>query len=430
MKLFQFGLGLCLLVGLAGCMWIAPEPPVSPLPTSTATPELLITPTETVKPPVGLITLSLWVPDFLSPYQEEDEAAALLVERLNDFATIYPDIQVEVSVKASSGEGGVYNLLSTAALAAPDVVPDVVILGEADLQTGAKSELLQPIENTVLKGSDYFPFAKEGVMVDAVIFGVPFVSQAEQTVYRSRVSASAPLSWTAVLSGGYSMLWPAAPSNGLASDALLAAYLGSSDIVLSEDNILTLDRVQLENLYRFVSRSVELGLLTPESALKTTDARSCWDVYLEGGVDLSLVPMGLYWTGDIPYNSNPGWIPTQDGSPVILGNLWSLALTTEVPARQEAAIHLIQWLTDPQFNARFTYAAELMPPRYRALGLWALSEEDLAFVTAMMESVRIALPATIDIPVRQALQVGVEALLLGDVDTPEGAATRALTVLR
>jgi hypothetical protein len=389
----------------------------------------LLSPTVTQSPPVGLITLSLWLPDSLNPYDEKAGTSALGTE-LNVFTQDYPDVQVRVMLKKSKGSGGIYELLSTSAVAAPSILPDVVILSESDLRIAADAQIIQPMEDADLDETDFFPFALQGVTIGESFYGVPFVMQAQQTVYRSWVSPIAPISWTAVLTEGYTMLFPTAPPNDLADDALLIAYMGTGGSLLDAEGNLTLDRLHLEELYGFFSSAKERGLLNLELSLSLSDATACWEQYQEGVAHLSPVPMGIYWTAEALPDSSPGWIPTPNGSPLTLGHLWAFALVTEDPIRQEAALQLIRWLVDPSVVSGFSRATGLLPARRRAFELWALSETEMAFLSQLLEQAEPALSPVIDSKIRQALQAGLNALLEGEVETPEDAATRALTVLR
>jgi ABC-type glycerol-3-phosphate transport system substrate-binding protein len=384
----------------------------------------------TPPPPIGLITLSLWLPDSLDPYDEKAGISALGTE-LNGFMQDYPDVQVRVMIKKAKGQGGVYDLLSTSAVAAPSILPDVVILSAADLKIAADAQIIQPIkQRDLLDDADFFPFALEGVLSEDEVYGIPFVMQAQQTVYRTWVSPMVPISWTAVLTEGYTMLFPAAPPNDLADDALLMSYLGTGGAVLDADGNLALDRARLEELYTFFSLALERGLLNSELALSMPDALACWEQYQAGVAHLSPVPMGVYWTSEALPDSSPGWMPTPQGDLLTIGHFWAFAVVTEDPIRQEAVLQLIRWLVDPGVVSGFSRTMGLLPARRRALELWPLSETEITFLSQLLEYAEPPFSPVVDSKVRQALQAGLAALLNGEVETPEDAATRALTILR
>ncbi|MFN2284123.1 MAG: extracellular solute-binding protein [Anaerolineae bacterium] len=428
MKILRIGLfGIMLAIVCSGCTWLpTSEPSQAPMPTDfpTSTPEPTPTPTATPLPSVA--TLTLWVPDFLSPY-EDATGAAIFHEQLAAFSLIQPDIQVQIIVKKATGTGGLYNMLSTAYVAAPNVLPDIIVLNEYDLQTAENAGYLQPLDATLVQTTDFFPFVRADPAITTT-YGVPFVVKAEQTAYRQNVAATAPLSWTAVLTGNYSLLFPAAPADELASDSVLAAYIGAGGATSDENGKAKLDRAALEQLYRFVTEMVANNLIDVERVSGLEDATACWDLYLEGVGRMSVVPAGLFWIAPVE-GTSPGWIPTPNGNPITMGHVWSMAVVSQEPYRQKAALKLLQWLTTPEQVADLTRATHMLPARFHAIELWDLLPEDTAFLKQLLDGAVPSLPPSIDTPVRRALQAGLTAILNAEVETPEEAASYALNSL-
>lgn len=422
-------LGLwCGLTLLSGCLPVtsAPTETVTPTPTASLLPDL--TPTPALVPVPRLTTLTVWVPDFLDPYGEA-EAGALLQAQIQAFAAATPDVQVQVVVKASEGAGGLYNLLRTAYTAAPAVLPDLVILDSTQLQAAAQEGIIRPLPLEGLDASDFYSFTLQSIRVEEQAYGLPFLTQVDQTVYRAGVAAAPPFSWTQVLTGGYSLLFPAAPPDGLASDALLMAYRGSGGAVTDEAGNPTLDRARLEDLYRFFGTMTEAGLLDVDQALALPDAAACWALYQTGVGRMAVVPAGEYWAA-LPPDSLPGWIPTPAGLPVAQGELWAFAMVAQDPNRQALAIDLATWLTAPEQTSELALLARRLPARRGAVVLLPLSTDERLFIEQLLAGAFAPLPPTVDPPVRRALQGGLEALLQEQADSPEAAAALALTVLR
>ncbi len=423
-----------------GCELVqAPTPVQSPLPAPTATPEPSPSPSPTATPVRGLITLNLWAPDFLDPYAEQPEQEAedenseetdtpILNEQLTTFNHRHQDMQVQVTVKKATGPGGLYHLLSTAADAAPAVLPDLIILNPTDLRAAIQEGHVKPLP-VALPEDDYFPFALTGQTEVTRSYGFPYVVQADHMVYRPGVSATPPLTWTSVLSKGYTMLWPAAPPDKLADDALLAAYLGAGGTVVDENGDPTLERENLETLYDFFFQLMKRDQIDPERLLDLSDATACWEAYQERAAHVSPAPAGRYWA-DPPANTQPSWVPTPGGDPAGIAHVWTIALVTTDPARQAAAMTLAQWLTAPEQMALLTRSIERLPPRPKAVQLWGLLPEEAAFLAEFLSAASPPLPASVDRPVRRALQAGLRALLTGEVETPTAAATHALGNLR
>jgi ABC-type glycerol-3-phosphate transport system substrate-binding protein len=389
------------------------------------------------------MTLSIWVPEFLTAGEaevsEDPDAADLtaLEQQLNRFTEMSPQTEVRVIPKKAEGSGGLFDLFSTASEAAPSILPDVIMLNTGDLSAAAAAELIQPVDRWLPGRTDYYPFALNAVSQDLIPdesgeperWGLPYVAYADHMVYRRGISSAPPLSWTRVLTSGYSMLFPLATANDLAGDALVAAYLGSGGRVVDENGRPTLDRAVLEDLYGFFDALRTQELINVERALSLSDASACWDVYQQGIGRLSPVPMGVYWTTR-PADSLAGWMPTADGSPVTLIHPWHWAVVTTDPERQEAAIELVQWLTDPENMGAVAGSIQGVPVRQGALETWIGESEELTTLETILSSGIAPLPPAVDISVRRALQAGLDALYRTEVESPEEAVDYALTRLR
>ena len=420
---------------LAGCTWLqqlgggTPAPQSTPTVVSSPTPFQEVTPTRAFPAAPRRLTLKLWVPEFLDPYNETPGGSALTTQ-LNVFSTDNDTVQVEVIAKKDTGPGGLLNLLSTAVDVAPAILPDVIVLNKADVQSAASAGLVQPVNEVSVSWSDFYPFAVDSVDEgDNEVYGLPFIADADHMVYRVGVADSPPISWTAVVTYGYTMLFPAGSSDALADDALLAAYLGSGGSVMDQDGKAFLDRLYLEQLYAFFFDMLRNGLVNTDRALSLPDAEATWQLYQEGVGHLSPVPVGLYWQYPVQ-GSRPIWMPNAQEKPTAIVRNWSLAIVTTDPHRQQAANKLIAWLVDPRHMSELSRSALLIPTRRHAVRLLGLLPEDQLFLNTLLENGIPALPPEVDTPVRRALQFGLIAVLRQDVHTPEEAATYAMTNLR
>jgi ABC-type glycerol-3-phosphate transport system substrate-binding protein len=327
---------------------------------------------------------------------------------------------------------------------APSVVPDVALFNQHDLIAAAEAGLLQRLDDTLLTDVGYFPAALSAVTTTQGIWAFPYVAQAQQMAHTTEITETVPLSWTAVLSGSYQMLFPAGPPEGLATDTLLAMYLGAGGRTTDQAGQATLDRVTLERLYGFFAEMWDTGLLDVDTALTLTDASTSWARYQEGLGDLTPVSVATYWAPREPTDpeaedpeaepayreSVPSWVPTPDGTPITILHTWGLAILTDDPVRSEAALGLVNWLVSEQQMGDLTRAAELVPTHRQAVRAWSLQPGEQSFVESLLShGVRPCSPA-IDTTVRRALQAGLTALLLQEVASPEQAATLALTSLR
>jgi ABC-type glycerol-3-phosphate transport system substrate-binding protein len=436
--LVRIGLMVAVVVGAGGCSWLPDLPAFGPALTTTpalvtpdvptATPTVSPTPTPQTSPQ-GM-TLDLWVPEFLNPDEEgalTEAFAAQLAAFTNAYT--YRELEVQTTVKRGTGSGGLYNLLSTASEVAPSILPDLVVLNQHDLLLAAGEGLLQSLAGDMMASPDYYTATLSSVQDGNGLWAFPYLARADQMAYRTGITETAPITWSGVLSGSYAILLPAAAPEGLAGDALLQIYLGSGGRVSDPTGQASLDRASLERTYGFILDLQREGLLDAEHALTMTSAAACWSAYQEGIGDLSPVPFGQYWA-EVPEDTRPAWAPTEEGAPITVFYTWGIAVVTQDPVRRESALLLARWLVAATNMAEVARAGELTPTRRSALEVWELTAEELSFADTLLSHGVAALPPAIDTPVRRALQAGLVALLQREVDTPEAAASTALTVLR
>jgi ABC-type glycerol-3-phosphate transport system substrate-binding protein len=122
-------------------------------------------------------------------------------------------------------------------------------------------------------------------------------------------------------------------------------------------------------------------------------------------------------------------IPTKDGQTISIARGWVVAMVTDVPVRQDAAMSLIDWLTAPDHNAEWTQATGYLPPTRSALRLWDVSDEERAVLLDLLEAaVRPPRPVIME-AVGPPMQQALESVLNGRA-TPEEAAASAVERLQ
>jgi len=308
--------------------------------------------------------------------------------------------------------------------------------------------LIQPLDDYMPSDAGYFPTALEAMTTEEGLWAFPYVAKAEQMGYRAAVTATAPITWTAVLSQSYSLVLPGAPSDGLASDALLSMYIGAGGRVADDKGQPTLDRAVLERVYGFILDLQQVGLLDAEQLLGLTDTASCWTALLEGQAQLAPVSVSAYWNPrlaalsgtdeslapEVPVTPTdvvlPTWVPTESGAPVTILHTWGLAVTTDDPVRKEAALELVRWLVSAQRMADLTRTASLVPTRHQVVATWELPPDEEAFIITLLESSVSPPPTNAESAVRRALQTGLTTILQGDAVTADVSASQALADLR
>jgi ABC-type glycerol-3-phosphate transport system substrate-binding protein len=409
-----------LVLSLASCSPATSEPysPLeSPVPTSPASTE----PGPTVDPShVGSIDLQLWLPVELSP-AGKTPGAEILAQQLADFAAGYTSLSVKVTEKNAQGEGDLLSFLLAAKDAAPSVLPDLAILDSAHLTAAQEAGLLQPVGELLPEDrlEDQFPFAVEMTTVGDTQVGFVLGAQILHAAYRPDLVATAPVSWTQVVSNRIRFLFPAAGQNGLVDDATLIQYLAATDRPLPAEGGPVLDGDALEAVLGFYGDAVTRGAVSAAAVLAIGSPDEAWERFLAGESSLSTVRSSRYWR-EADETMIPAQLPTRDGSPATVADGWVIVLVTQSPERQAAALALIDALTAPEPSADWTRAGGFLPATREGLALWSDSADAVAALRPLMESARPRpeLPASTS----QAIQAALESVLRGQATARQATA--------
>jgi ABC-type glycerol-3-phosphate transport system substrate-binding protein len=377
-RFLTFAIFLSLLTGCANIASLLPTsepgtvPSNTPTPaTSTATP---VTPTVT---PGGPRTLRIWVPPQFDPFAGT-EAGALLQERLDEFVTRRPDLRIDVRVKAESGTSSMLNALSTTRSAAPSVMPDLVLLSRADLESATAKGLLHPLDGltTLPDDSDWYPYARQMAHIQNSTFGLPFAGDALALV---GFGYPLPDAWSEVPDETI-FIFPAAEPRALFS---LSLYLSAGGTLQDSQGRLALNEAVLAEVLSFYVPDPEEGFVSP-LVTNYENSEQAWNAFREQRANLV-----VSWTSSfmnettLPLALAP--LPRLESGYYTLATGWSWALAGSNPANQTLAVELAEFLSDSQFLAEWTQAAGYLPTRPTALSSWEDSRMQL-ILTQIAES--------------------------------------------
>lgn len=417
------------LLALTGCALI--EPAVAP----TAEP-VALTPSPTISPPTATptpaptvdtdLTLRFWVPPEFAP-DDLSEGGQQLQGQLADFAAATADVaSVEVRVKRNSGQGGMLDFLSTAALAAPDVMPDLVLLNQANFTQAAREARLQPLDDALSTDrlAQNYPFALSSAQVSGEIFGWPLLATTSIMVYNTAVYPDPPATWPAILDNTGPLVFPAGSPQG---ETLLLLYLAAGGRLQSDTGELLPDVAALNDALSFLSESNTTGILYLGTLSYATNSET-WQAYRENRATLAFTASQPYLLErDLVVNTSATGIPGPTQAGRALTRTWYLALTTDDPRRQAAALALADTLLDPGFLANWSLALGYLPLQRDATALWA-SDPALSFAAPLLETAVLQPDAATVGEIGPVLQQAVSDVLL-ERSTPQDAATTIVETL-
>lgn len=428
---------LFIILALTGCGAQSPTP-TSPPPTLVPGPlSPLPTPTPTPGPTPMIITLGLWLPEELDPYGE-GPAADVLAQQLTEFSQAHPDLQVEVTVKKAYGRGGLLDFLRTAREAAPSVLPDLIVLDAADLETAAGSGLVQPLDPLLSPAemTDRFPFAAELGAVGDQTLGFVVAADMQHMAYRPALLDSPPVSWTHVISPPVSFLFPAGGRDREINDATLIQYLAAGGQLTNPEGRPWLDEEVMVSVLDFysdctsiepISPTYHTPAISPTVVLNIGDADQAWERFKAGEGGMTMVRASRYWI-EADETVAAASIPTRDGRPFSIAQGWVVAMVANDPARQSLATLLLEWLIAPEHSAQWTQASGFLPGARGALRLWDISDADRAVLRNTMEAAVTAPPPEVMATTGRAMQEALVALLRRRI-SPEDAAAAAADIL-
>ena len=414
-----------LLLILVGCGEEVPVPEsVAPTPVpSPLQPTPTLAPTRELEPMI--VTLELWLPEELDPYGG-GPGADLFAQQLDDFSDVYPDVQVEVLVKKAHGRGGLLDFLRTARDAAPSILPDLVVLDAGELETAARSGLIQPLDDILSPAemADRFLFSIGLGTVDEQTLGFVVGADMQHLVYRPDRFESPPVSWTEIISPPVPFLFPVGTRSQSVSDATLIQYLAAGGKLTGEDGGPWLDESVMVSVLGFYSACVSTGTISPTVVFRTRDAGQAWEQFQNGEGEIAVVPASRFWL-EADETVAAAAIPTQSGQPLSIAQGWALGMVTDDPVRQSLAVLLLDWLIAPDHNGQWTQAAGYLPGTQGALRIWDVSNAGRAVLRSLMEAaVPPPRPEVIAV-VGPAMQEAVDSVLRGWA-TPEEAAAAAV----
>ncbi len=352
------------LIFLAGCSSLAPflasstptpvpvisSPEVTPT-TSTPEPDA----TETALPATGPRILRVWLPPQFDP-NAGTESANLLKQRLADFETQHPGLEIEVRIKAEEGEANILNALSVTSMAAPTALPDLVALSRPALEAAALKGLLHPIDglSTTLQDPDWYGYARQLGQIENIGYGLPFAGNVFALVYRADLGEFT--NWEEILASEGVLAFPAGDPQGLVG---LSLYASAGGEIVDPQGLPALDQAVLTRLLSLIEDGLGASMLSPSLAIVGTDAQAL-QLYRERNASMMITWASNYHpVSDEQIMPLPGLDETSYS--FATGWMWSLAGSNA--ENQALAVELAEYLIADEFIGEWTREAGYLPTR-------------------------------------------------------------------
>jgi ABC-type glycerol-3-phosphate transport system substrate-binding protein len=348
----------------------------------------------------------------------------LLQARLDEFVEARSGVQVEVRVKALTGEGGMLNSLSATSAAAPLALPDLIALPRELLESAALRGLLSPYDDLseTPEEADWYPYALELAQFQNSIYGLPFAGDALIHVYRPEIIESPPRDWGAALDTGAPMVFPAVDPM---AHFTLALYQAGGGSAIDDQGNPILEPEVLAEVLTFYMEAEAVGV-TPFWLTQYQNDDQAWEAFLEPRSNMVVTWGSRFFQSGLE-DTAAAQFPTRNGRPFTLATGWVWALATPQTENQETSIELAAHLTDSEFLAEWTQAAGYLPTDPEVLAAWPDSTLRSIF-SPILASARLFPSADILASVGPPLQSAVVAVLKQEADPLSAAQTAASSI--
>jgi multiple sugar transport system substrate-binding protein len=306
--------------------------------------------------PAALDRLVIWIPDTLLA-TNKDQMLALLQKQVAVFTSKNPEITVNIRIKKATGSGSLADTLQSASLAAPDSLPDLVLLSSDELQVNALKGLLIPFDGSteILGSSDWAPVMRQLAQVQGSTFGLPVLADA--LVYVSRSGKSYGPSIYKSENPIYCYL------NDPESLLSIGFYLSAGGRMQTDPGKPGLDQKAIESALDLLRTGFVFGTFSTES-IQLNGYPDIVSSFSSGKTDqmitwYSTIPTGI---GNLNITAVPG--VTTESATLVKGSLWTMANPN--PSRRRAAIALADTLVDPEFLTSMARISGGMPVRQSA----------------------------------------------------------------
>jgi ABC-type glycerol-3-phosphate transport system substrate-binding protein len=410
-----------LLVCLTACT-SAPASPtlVAPTPTATLQPQ----PLPPTAVPDTTITLTLWLPTRFLPARD-NAAYQVLQGQLNEFARTADGTPSQIVIKQDHGPGGLLDLLRAASPVAPSALPDVIALDNTDLETAARSGLLQPIGPLLPAElvNDLYPFARDLGSSGGELYGVVYSADLEHLATGSALPL--PQDWPGLLNEPRRYLFALGNGDTGVSDAVLAHYYAAGGTLVDAQGNPALDETALRTLLETYQAAQDKGILAG-NFIDLDSADKVWSAWRGFGAAVANLNATRYLSVEtrLP-DLQVGSLPALSQPARSLGRGWTYAVVTKDPRRQAAAARLIQQLLSPPNNGDWTRSAHVLPGRAAALARWDQTDPYTNFAGTQLAQAQAAPPASLLNVIGPALRTAIVDVLT-DRATPAEAARAAV----
>ncbi len=377
------------------------------------------------------LTLTIWGPDTMAPF-DDTPGGTVLAAQVRTFTGAHPGWQVRYVRKKPYGQGGLVHFLLSTQAAAPEQLPDLVLLDMSEVGLVAGGSLLQPLESLLGEDTvaDLAPFAREAGQVGDHLMAVQYEADLELLAYNPDVIGTPPSTWSELLAAQATYLLPIGATEGAVRDSFLPQYLALGGKLVDREGLPYLDQTLVAAILDVYQAACDARLL-PVAGFDLKDAGECWPIFLTSRAALTNVSSWDYGRerANRATSSRAAPLPTLSGTLISMSSGWGWGLVTKDPTRQAVAVELLRALLQPEAMSAWSRATYHLPSRRSALPL-AVGDADYQRLVQRLMEVAVPQPREPFYSLAtEALSEAIENVARGK-QTPKAAATQAAEKVR
>ena len=324
---------------------------------TAAMPAANSTPVPTASLPDNSLTLVIWLPPQFDP-ESNSPAGVHIKNRLESFQTEYPNLTINVRLKALDGRGGLLDSLANASMAAPDALPALVALQYRDLESAALKGLLLPLDDKtqVYTNADWLPYATQLGVIQGKHYGIPFAGDALALVYRPSQTPYPPATWQELSLQNLPVIFPAADPEATVVTTL---YLAAGGNLLDQNNSPVLETAPLQKSFTILNNGIKSGAF-PSWLSQYATFTDSWNAYKEQTSAYAITWTSQYLSNP-PANSAITALPKTNSKNFTLAQGWVLCVPEMTSQSQKYAVLLAEYLSDPNYVDGLDQLAGYLP---------------------------------------------------------------------
>lgn len=335
----------------------------------TESPVAVIQPTATSQPTNVYIQpeqLSIFFPQELITTTIENGIINTQANSIMDNNSV---IDLEVRIKENSQETTIYDFLEQAYLAAPEALPDLIILPYDMMETAAQNGYILPINQdniNLFSDENTYPFVKQMAQVEGVYYGVPVVADLMTMVVRDDQQELD--TWVDILYSNKVLRFPLGDERALFTFLLYESLEG--DIKTSQ-GFIELDSTKLSQVLGFYYEGKQKGII-PSWLNDYETYDDLWTDSIDS--DDNIITWYSYLANGNLNQFAAEYIPSESGSILTYADGYVICIPNKGEENYIEKIEIINGFTDPLFIANFSLALNRIPVSSSSLTYWGESK--------------------------------------------------------